>query len=352
MRGRKPKLNWTPCHKQYTTTVDGKLHRLGTDKALAEKQFRFLLTKQDMAEPVTSTPTFGDVADDWLEHVQQTQDPERFRLCKARINEFLAYLGRDILVKDLRPRHVEGWIKSKENLKAAGSKRLYKAMILAALNWAASARVRMISDNPLRGKLELPEGESRGGDAVWPQEVFDLVIANVNHRYADFLRGLAWTGCRPSTLRKIEAKHYNPHLKVWDVESIYRGRTSKKKFVKRIWLPAPLIEIVERLNKEWTEGPIFRNASGKPFPLDTNYLIMFKLRGRMKRLGTPIPDGITLYGLRHSWATRFIVQHPDKLEYLREMLGHRDLTMILRHYSHLIDQHKAIHGVLENTTLL
>jgi hypothetical protein len=33
MRGRKPKLNWTPCHGQYTVTIDKKLHRLGTDRA-------------------------------------------------------------------------------------------------------------------------------------------------------------------------------------------------------------------------------------------------------------------------------------------------------------------------------
>ncbi len=64
--GRKPKLNWTPFLGQYTTTIEGKFHRLGTDKDEAEKQFRFLLTKHDMAEPVTCSPTFGEVSEDWL----------------------------------------------------------------------------------------------------------------------------------------------------------------------------------------------------------------------------------------------------------------------------------------------
>ena len=111
--GRKPKLNWTQFLGQYTTTIEGKFHRLGTDKAEAEKQFRFLQVKHDMDEPVTSSPTFGEVADAWLDHVQQTYDPERYRRCKARINEFLAYLGKDIKVRDMRPRHVENWIKRK-----------------------------------------------------------------------------------------------------------------------------------------------------------------------------------------------------------------------------------------------
>jgi len=89
---------------------------------------------------------------------------------------------------------------------------------------------------------------------------------------------------------------------VWDVEEIYRGRTSKKKFVKRIWLSPEMIKMVARLNKEWPTGPIFRSVNGKPFPLDVNYLIMFKLRARMEKAGTPIPEGISLYGLRHSFA--------------------------------------------------
>jgi integrase len=348
MRGRKPKLNWTPCHKQYTATIDGKLHRLGKDQPEAERQFRFLMTKADLAEPVASSPSFGEVADAWLEHVTQTMDKERFRLCRGRINEFIAFLGRDIKVKDLRPSHVESWIASRPNLKSSGTKRLYKAMILAALNWGASNKVRMIASNPLKGRIELPEGQSRGGDAVWPQEVFDLVIANSNARYVDFLHALAWTGARPSTIRKIEAKHYNAHLKVWDTEEIYRGRVSRKKIVKRIWLSPDMVKMVERLNKEWPEGPIFRAMNGKPFPVDSNYLVLFKLKGRLERKGTPLPEGICLYGLRHSFATNFIVQHPDKIEYLREMLGHKDTTMILRHYGHLIDQHKAMHGVLKD----
>ncbi len=95
-------------------------------------------------------------------------------------------------------------------MKSDGTRRLYKAMILACLNWAASGKVRLIASNPLRGKLDLPEGGSRGGDAVWTPAVFKIVTENVNDRFADFLRALAWTGARPSTVRRVEARHYRP----------------------------------------------------------------------------------------------------------------------------------------------
>ena len=347
MPGPVPQIRWTPSRDQFTATIGGKLRYLGKTKAEAEKQFRFLMQKHDLAEPATNSPTFGEIADAWLEHVQRSHASDRYRNCKAKVNEFLAHLGRDIKVKDLRPHHVEDWIAGKPNLKSPGAKRLYKAMILACLNWAASQKIRLIASNPIKGRLELPEGQSRGGDAVWPDQVFATVIANSNPRYVDFLHALAWTGARPSTIKKIEAKHYNPLLKVWDCEEIYQGRVSKKKYVKRIWLTDDMIGLVERLNKEWPTGPIFRTANGKPFPVDANYLIMVKLRARLKRLGTPIPAGITLYGLRHRFCSRFLTQFPDKLEYLRELMGHKDTTMLRKHYLHLIDAHREIHDTLK-----
>ncbi len=352
--GRKAKLNWTRSLGQFTTTIEGKFHRLGTDKTEAEKHFRFLQVKHDMDEPVASSPTFGEVADAWLDHVEQSYDPERYRGCKARINEFLAYLGKDIKVRDMRPRHVENWINEKPGVRTDGTRRLYKAMILAALNWAASGRVRMIAANPLRGKLALPEGGSRGGEAIWTPKIFKIVTDNVNARFADFLRALAWTGARPSTVRKIEAHHYRPHLKVWDVEDIYRGRKSNRKTVRRIWLSPQMVEMVERLNKEHPEGPIFVNTKDRKYSGDAVTMMLFKLKLRLKKRKPPIllPEDLTVYGLRHTFATQFIVQHPDKLEYLRELLGHKDLKMIRKHYGHLFDESAVLHGVLSDLKTL
>jgi integrase len=350
--GRPPKINWTPSRHQFTVTIAGKIHRLGTDKTEAEKQFRFLLTKHDMAEPILGSPTFGEIAEAWLEHVQRDFERERYRNCKSRVNDFLAFLGRDIKVKELRPRHVEEWMERQPGVQKDGTRRLYKAMILACLNWAASGRVRLIAANPLRGKIELPEGGSRGGEAVWTPEIFKTVTENTNERFANFLRALAWTGARPSTVRQVEARHYRPALKLWDVEDLYRDRRSKRKYVKRVWLPPQMIDMVERLNKQWHVGPIFRGRTGKPYTGDVVTMSMFKLRQRLKEKGIELPEGLTVYGLRHSFATNFVKQHPDKLEYLRELLGHRDLTMIRKHYNHLFDEHAALHGVLADLQTL
>lgn len=79
---------------------------------------------------------------------------------------------------------------------------------------------------------------------------------------------------------------------------------------------------------------------------------MFKLRQRLKAKGVVLPKGLTVYGLRHSFATNLLKQHPDKLEYLLKLLGHRDLTMIRKHYNHLFDEHATLHGVLADLQTL
>ena len=41
-----------------------------------------------------------------------------------------------------------------------------------------------------------------------------------------------------------------------------------------------------------------------------------------------------------------------KFEYLRELLGHKDLKMIRKHYGHLFDESAALHGVLADMKML
>jgi integrase len=353
MAGRKPTLNWTKSRSQYTVTVAGRFHLLGTDEEEAKRQYRFLLNKHDLGEPAEKNPVFAYVADQWLDHVRNDHGPERYRLCKARLEEFVLHVGESTRVRDLQPRHLDEWIAGRTTVRKPGTIRLYKATILAALNWAASRKVRLIPHNPLKGLVDLPEGESRGGEVVWPEKVFEMVLRVANPAFADVVRILAWTGARPSTICRVEARHYLPDLKLWDVEDLYKGRRSAVKYVKRIWLPAQAVKLVKRLNRTYREGPIFRNSESKPWRPAALGLYMYQLQHKFKLTkNLSWPDGGTcLYGLRHTFATNFIKQHPDKLEYLRELLGHKDLKMIRKHYGHLFDEHRAIHEVLAKLEL-
>ncbi len=359
---RKPKLNWTESLEQYTTTIDGVFHRLGTDKTIAERQFHFLLNKADLGESVDKNPPFAEVADQWLAHVKENHAEDRYRLCKDRLEEFVRSIGLGVRVRDLRASHVNRWIEDKKQptlkekvkgqrvtcIASAGTERNYKSIILAVLNWATKPKVRLIASNPLRGMLELPEGEARGGDVLWDAKVYEQVLRVANPAFADVVRVLALTGARPSTVCRVEARHFRPDLKLWDVEDLYKLRLNKNKYVKRIWLVSEAIELVEKKNGQHPNGPIFRNAHGRPWTSASLGVYLYQLQNKFKDTkNLEWPEKLYLYGLRHSFATKFIVANPDKLEYLRVLLGHKDLKMIRQHYGHLCDEHAAVHNVLD-----
>jgi len=50
--------------------------------------------------------------------------------------------------------------------------------------------------------------------------------------------------------------------------------------------------------------------------------------------GLEWPNNLCIYGLRHTFVTKFIAANPDKLEYLRELLGHKDMKIVRNHYCH------------------
>jgi integrase len=346
MAGRIPKLNWTPSLDQYTATIRGKLHRLGRDEDGAKQQFEFLVGKAEFDEPADVNPPFAEIADRWLTHVERTFSAGRFRNAKARLQEFTDFAGKGIRVRELRPNQIDLWLAPKEL--TDGTRRLYAAVILAALNWAASKKVRLIAANPLKGTVTLPEGESRGEGAVWPEAVYKLVLKVSNPAFADVVKILAWTGARPGTMCNVEARHYRKSLQLWDVEDMYVHRVSRKKYTKRIWLGHPgAVDLVERLNAKYPEGPIFRNSLGGPWTPETLRVYLDNLKNKFTATkDLDWPDGLVLYGLRHTFATHWLRTHPNEIEYLRVLLGHRDYKMIFKHYGHLIDQHAAINSKL------
>jgi integrase len=295
---------------------------------------------------------FADVADEYLDFVEANFTAEHYRHCKERLQELKDHVGDDFRVRDLRPSHVAGWLAKKGKIRA-GTERLYKGMVLSCLNWAARPKSRkggeLISENPLKGQLHLPRGESRGKDAVWSQETYEQVLRVSSSAFADLVRILAWTGARPSTVVKIEARHYNKAQSRWDCEDLSRDRASKKKYVKHVrLLNDEARELVERLNAERPAGPIFRNAYGRPWEPDAPQIYLTNLRTKFKeKKKLHWPKGLCVCGLRHTFATNFLRQFPNEIEYLRVLLGHKDSKMIMEHYGHLVDQHASAFKRLE-----
>lgn len=354
MAGRKPKVNWTPFYNQYTCTIAGVFHRLGKDEEEAEKQFKFLIRQAELEQTPDPNIAFADLADLYLDHVKENHTAERYRHCKERLQEFKDHIGGHVRARDLRPKHVESWIAKKEL--SQSSERLYKSIILSCLNWAAKPKSKgggeLIHENPLRGHLHLPAMESWGKEAVWTPESFEQVLRVSSTAFGNLVRILAWTGARITTVVQITAAHYNKRQSRWDCEDLARERGTKRvKYIRLLNDEAR--ELVERLNAEHPEGPIFRNAYGAPWDPDAPQIYMTNLKHKFKETKKlKWQEGLAVSGLRHTFATRFLERYPNELEYLRVLLGHATYKMIFEHYGHLIDRDAAAFKRMEGFDVL
>ncbi|NWO07287.1 MAG: tyrosine-type recombinase/integrase [Alteromonadaceae bacterium] len=72
---------------------------------------------------------------------------------------------------------------------------------------------------------------------------------------------------------------------------------------------------------------------------------MVKPWKKIKELGG-LPEKLVIYSLRHNFASQLVMSGIDLLT-VAKLLGHSDVTMVVRHYGHLKPDHiaSALNGV-------
>jgi integrase len=300
------------------------------------------------------------------------------------LNSFLDYLrdeepGRPeapaLTVDGLRPIHVYRWVDSHPEWKTG--KRGAMTAVQRACNWAAKAGLLKAvgGRSPLAGLEKPPQG--RREQLVSPEE-FEVILAWVRDREFRDLLETSWdTGARPHELFTVEARYFDPANARW----VFPVRESKGKKVQRVvYLGKRALAITERLVRERPSGPLFRNKDGTPWTVSSVKCRFQRLRDelgrrkvralglfppRLKRLTKvqrqdpvvrmahqqavrrrrqEIKDlakrhgtKYSLYSFRHAFVTEALVNGLDAVT-VSVLAGHRDTTMISRHYSHLTQQ--------------
>lgn len=340
-RPTKNTLKFVPSWRQWVGRIGGKMIRLGTDEDAARRKFDWLCRQSGDAPPVDPHATLGDVAASYVQWVAE-KFPGRKKLVKEQLTKFVLFADAATPVHTLKAKTVDEWIAQREL--ADGTIRLYKAIILACLNWAARPLSKgggeMIHENPLRGKLHLPETQSRGAESVWTKETFDQVCYFGSDAFVRVVKFLAWTGCRPSLLCRLEARHYNAKMGRMDVIDLAQSR---KKLIPHLRLNDGARLMVEELVKENKGGKLFKNSFGGDWRSEALQIYLTNLMKKFKETKKLAwQPNLTVYGLRHTFATAYLAEFPNEIEYLRVLLGHKDYKMILKHYGHLVDGHSAV----------
>jgi integrase len=345
-------ISYYPSRKGYYTCFRGKQTPLakGPDDKPTGPTYLAALTKfREMmqlanADTADQGNTVATVCDLYGQHLERQGQKATLRILLDSCSSAMEDFG-DKTMSEFKPIHVTDWLARMALPRVDSKKRTgkwgktYQAMALrtlvAALNWAKTQGIitkHCLQDNPIKvtGK------RSRGKEAYIEPTVFARLIARVNPNFAELLKFMYGTGCRPAEAYHLQARYYD----AGDRCVIYPGQPQPDDFVWKnagksgkdriIYLNDELAEVVRRRCELYPQGYLFRTQRKTRW---TNEAVSTMLRWYCaeERLNiTPVP---TAYGCRHSYATDFLADGKS-IKVLADLMG-TSVTMLEKHYAHL-----------------
>lgn len=325
-----PKPWYRPSRGQWYVTLNGVQHNLGPDKDAAFAQYRQLLGQP--GQVAVSRHTVASIVDAFLDWSQKHQ-AERTYLryldyCQSFVNRF-----PDLLVADMKPFHIQEWVDSHTGW-GNTTKRSAVVAMKRAFNWAE--KQGRIAASPIR-HAEKPAPNKR--EEFITKDEHDHVLSLVKDQHFRDLLVLAWeTGARPQELFRLEARHVDFENARW---LFSKGESKGKRHSRTIYLSDAALEVTHRLVKEWDEGPILRNARGRPWNA-------MAINCRFDRLKKPFGKKVCLYLWRHGFAHRMLSQQVDSLV-VATLMGHVDTTMLSTVYGHLMKNQKLLREAVQKS---
>lgn len=372
---RTPSIRYFESKNGYFTNFQKTRYRLGDGPDDAPNGPRYLaalrrfgeIMQVNVADTADQANTVRVVVDLYGQHLERNGQTRTLGILLQTCTSAMTEFG-DKTFAQLKPIHITSWLtkmskprphapptksggKSKSRMVKWGAtyQNIALRTLAAAFNWAKGQSV--ISAHCLQNpKAVVVRGRkrSRGEEAYITSETWAKLIGRIgktNHAFADLLRFVRWTGCRPSEAYHVEARYYRraercivyPGQPAADEFAWKNARRSGKDRV--IFLTPELVEIVEKRIAEHPEGAVFRSRHKNRWAQEA---VSVNLRWYAKRLGiTPPPN---LYSLRHSFATDFLLAG-GSIKVLADLIG-TSVSMIERHYGHLMVDKDRMHSIL------
>ncbi len=257
------------------------------------------------------------------------------------LQSFADYVGPRLTVFKVRAFHVSRWLDKRYVTVGDNYRNGAARAVNRAFNWAR--KQGLIETNPIVG-LERPTFQPRE-DWLTPEQ-WEKTIASVppDDALHDFLWFLHETGCRPVEARTVEARHWDrAHDRFVLERRMSKGHSRQSVIEKRvIRLNERAVEIVRKWALKYPEGPLFRNNRGRPWKRSPLNSRCFDLR---QKLGFPLFP----YILRHTFCTNALLRGVDPLT-VAILLGHKDATMVMRVYNHLVQNNEFLKQKLKQAT--
>lgn len=394
-RGGKDRNNsgvwFRPDARAWATTRWGKTESLRDEngntikdpnrKDLALLAFSKLVVARGGSTPgqaPAEVPTLWEICNKYLDFLSRKRSKEHYKTSRTFLKDFINFVGRDTRADQVRKEQVRWWIRGNDYAGTKGRDETWKSpntinnaigSVQAAFNFAVENGA--LKDNPVRGAIKRPKQKARAtlidADAIelgsaqggGPQEL--LIFKYAKGPFADYLRFLLETGCRPSEAATIEKRHcriYPEGVKVTLAPDEWK--CGEKMGERVIFCNERASEILRALLVKYPEGKLFRTSRGTPLSSDRRRAQWTTLRNRIwvksgaEALGIRsglvrkdkaerekaveagrqlFPGELSLYSMRHTRATRLLAVGLS-MPSIAMALG-TSAKMIDKHYGHL-----------------
>ena len=322
-------------HQAWYVNLQGKPHRLGTEKEQAWKEYHRLMAAE---APVTSSTTAAAILERFLAWTAENREPKTYKWYAYHLVSFAKHIGARLRIADLKPYHADRWLACAHKRSSSTTKHGACRALMRAFNWAR--RQGLIAANPLAG-LERPAAESR--EAYLDAADWDRLIKYIEGRpLADLLQFMRETGCRPYEARHVEARHWDRQQRRLTLELALTKGKKGKKLPRVIRLNERATEIMQRLALKHPKGEVFRDRRDRPWTAK-------RLDGACAYLRRRLGIKLFPYILRHTFCTDALLRGVDPVT-VALLMGHKDGTMVLRVYNHLIRHDEFLQEKLKQAT--
>lgn len=322
-------------------------------RLLAEKKHRELLYLRD-TNPAPEGPerTVASIIELYLKVNGKRYDERSLSERKHYLQRFAEAHGfRKVTDKDCLPVHLEQWVNDHPEWKSDWTVSQVLNIVQRPFNWAV--KKRLILANPFRG-VERRTGQPRRpltdkefqsllrSTSVWltrqrskklyPCDARRRQRPSAGARFRQMLVFLRYTGARPGEAAALEWEDIDIENAVIVLNEHKTSKTQRVKKPRVIPLHAVVVKLLISIRK--------RNEPGKLVFLTHRKSAWNRcnLGQRMRRAReiAGVPTDAKLYGLRHAFGTRSIINGVD-IKTLAELMGHTT-TRMTEHYLHLSGQ--------------
>lgn len=311
------------------------------NRPAAHQAFHDLMAQRAKNPPPTAAePTVASVIECYLDFAGGELGAASLALRQRYLQAFCEAEGWR-LVRECLPFHLTAWLKQQTSWRSDWTIHTVVQMIQRPFNWAV--RQRLIAANPFLGVTHRPGAPRRPITDAEFQALLRFSSGRSTRRrpspgarFREVLIFLRFTGCRPGELCHLTWNDVQLKDGVLVLEQHKTSRTQRKPRPRTVELDPVVVKLLAHIRRrqESTEH-VFLTYRKTPWNKES-----LNLRIRRMRARAGIPNDAKLYGIRHRFGTRAIVNGVD-LKTLSVLMGHTT-TRMTEHYVHLAGQRQHL----------